>query len=54
MHIARKINELFALTALHELNVKERKTRAKKNKTLYVKSMNCLYYYVKKNHWYYY
>ena len=30
MHIARKINELFALTALHELNVKERKTRAKK------------------------
>ena len=30
MHIARKINELFALTALHELNVKERKTRAGK------------------------
>ena len=30
MYIARHINELFALTALHELNVKEQKTGAGK------------------------
>ena len=51
MHIARQINESFALTALHELNVKERKTRVGKNKTLHVKSMNRLYYDGERNHW---
>ena len=54
MHIARQINESFALTALHELNVKERKTRVGKNETLHVKSMNRLYYDGERNHRYYY
>ena len=54
MHIARQINESFALSALHELNVKERKTRVGKNKTLHVKSMNRLYYFGERHHQYYY